>query len=116
MVWARLARGALMTLPFALRIAGPKALWPDRPWYHTLRAAFLVAATFFFFLSLKWLPIADALAIFLGEEIADSAGGMIDFLPDLNGGAGSWLGISATSTDGVAADAGALYLLDGLAE
>ena len=58
----------------------------------------------------------DALAIFLGEEIADSAGGMIDFLPDLNGGAGSWLGISATSTDGVAADAGALYLLDGLAE
>ncbi|MCK6521177.1 hypothetical protein L6R49_07020 [Myxococcota bacterium] len=58
----------------------------------------------------------DALAIFLGEEISDSAGGTIDFLPDLNGGAGSWLGISATSADGVAADAGALYLLDGLTE
>ena len=68
-VWARLALGALMTLPFALRIAGPKALWPDRPWYHTLRAAFLVAATFFFFLSLKWLPIADALAIFFVQPL-----------------------------------------------
>jgi drug/metabolite transporter (DMT)-like permease len=68
-VWARLALGALMTLPFALRIAGPKALFPDRPWYHTLRAAFLVAATFFFFLSLKWLPIADALAIFFVQPL-----------------------------------------------
>jgi drug/metabolite transporter (DMT)-like permease len=68
-VWARLVLGALMTLPFALRIAGPKALWPDRPWYHTLRAAFLVAATFFFFLSLKWLPIADALAIFFVQPL-----------------------------------------------
>ena len=68
-VWARLVLGALMTLPFALRIAGPKSLWPDRPWYHTLRAAFLVAATFFFFLSLKWLPIADALAIFFVQPL-----------------------------------------------
>ena len=68
-VWARLALGALMTLPFALRIAGPAALWPDRPWYHSIRAAFLVAATFCFFLSLKWLPIADALAIFFVQPL-----------------------------------------------
>ena len=68
-VWARLVLGALMTLPFAVRIAGAKSLWPDRPWYHTLRAAFLVAATFFFFLSLKWLPIADALAIFFVQPL-----------------------------------------------
>lgn len=68
-VWARLALGAVLTLPFALRIAGPRGLWPARPWYHSLRAAFLVAATFCFFLSLKWLPIADALAIFFVQPL-----------------------------------------------
>ncbi|WP_430464346.1 DMT family transporter [Tabrizicola sp.] len=68
-VWARLALGAVLTLPFAWRIAGPRGLWPARPWYHSLRAAFLVAATFCFFLSLKWLPIADALAIFFVQPL-----------------------------------------------
>lgn len=68
-VWARLALGAVLTLPFALKIAGPRRLWPARPWYHFLRAAFLVAATFCFFLSLKWLPIADALAIFFVQPL-----------------------------------------------
>lgn len=68
-VWARVTLGALMTLPFALRIAGPKGLWPARPYYHLLRATLLVSATFFFFLSLKWLPIADALAIFFVQPL-----------------------------------------------
>lgn len=68
-VWARLALGALMTLPFAWRIAGPEGLWPARPWYHLMRAALLVAATFCFFLSLHWLPIADALAIFFVQPL-----------------------------------------------
>lgn len=68
-VWARLALGALMTLPFAWRIAGPRGLWPARPWYHLMRAALLVAATFCFFLSLHWLPIADALAIFFVQPL-----------------------------------------------
>lgn len=68
-VWARLALGALMTLPFAWRIAGPGGLWPARPWYHLMRATLLVAATFCFFLSLHWLPIADALAIFFVQPL-----------------------------------------------
>lgn len=68
-VWARLALGAVLTLPFALRITGPGGLWPQRPWYHLARAALLVAATFSFFLSLKWLPIADALAIFFVQPL-----------------------------------------------
>ena len=68
-VWARLALGAVLTLPFALRIAGPRGLWPARPWYHLARAALLVAATFCFFLSLHWLPIADALAIFFVQPL-----------------------------------------------
>lgn len=68
-VWARLALGAMMTLPFAWRIAGPRGLWPARPWYHLARATLLVAATFCFFLSLHWLPIADALAIFFVQPL-----------------------------------------------
>lgn len=68
-VWARLALGAVLTLPFALRIAGPKGLWPARPWYHLARATLLVAATGCFFMSLHWLPIADALAIFFVQPL-----------------------------------------------
>lgn len=68
-VWARLALGAVLLLPLALRIAGPRGLWPARPYYHVARAGLLTAATFCFFLSLKWLPIADALAIFFVQPL-----------------------------------------------
>ncbi len=68
-VWARLTLGAMMTLPFALRIGGRAALWPDQPVYHLFRAALLVLATFSFFLALKYLPIADALAIFFVQPL-----------------------------------------------
>ena len=68
-VWARLSVGALVALPFALPHGGAKGLIPDRPVYHSLRAAFLILATFCFFLSLKYLPIADALAIFFVQPL-----------------------------------------------
>jgi drug/metabolite transporter (DMT)-like permease len=68
-VWGRLALGAVMALPLALRAGGRAALWPDRPAYHALRAAFLAAATFTFFLSLTYLPIASALAIFFVQPL-----------------------------------------------
>ena len=63
-VWARAMFGTLMMLPLALRAGGGAALRPDRWGYHAGRAALLYAATFFFFSSLKYLPIADAMAIF----------------------------------------------------
>ncbi|MEY4695730.1 MAG: hypothetical protein RIT14_158 [Pseudomonadota bacterium] len=63
-VWARMALGAALTLPFVLRLGGTAALRPDRPVLHGFRAAFLLAATFAFFFALKFLPIADSLAIF----------------------------------------------------
>lgn len=72
-VWARMAFGALLTLPFTLRHGGPAAIRPDRPAYHTLRAALLVAATFLFFSALKYLPIADALAIFFVQPLVLTA-------------------------------------------
>lgn len=63
-VWARALFGGLMTLPFALRAEGARAFRPARPWHHLARAALLFGATFLFFNALKYLPIADALAIF----------------------------------------------------
>jgi drug/metabolite transporter (DMT)-like permease len=66
-VWARLTLGAVITLPFAARHS--KALRPDRPILHLFRAGFLMAATFLFFSALKFLPIADALAIFFVQPL-----------------------------------------------
>ncbi|MCB6176888.1 DMT family transporter [Rhodobacter sp. Har01] len=63
-VWARAVFGSLATLPFALRAAGPAVFRPQAPLHHLGRALLLFGATFCFFEALKYLPIADALAIF----------------------------------------------------
>ncbi|WP_374427125.1 DMT family transporter [Tabrizicola sp.] len=63
-VWARALFGGLMTLPFALQAEGAGAFRPAQPLRQLARAALLFGATFLFFQSLKYLPIADALAIF----------------------------------------------------
>ena len=72
-VWARLTFGAILTLPFAARHTGVRGLVPDRPLIHILRASLLMAATFFFFSALKYLPIADALAIFFVQPLVVTA-------------------------------------------
>ncbi len=72
-VWARLTFGAVMTLPLALPHTGLRGLLPDRPFYHGLRASLLILATFTFFWSLKFLPIADALAIFFVQPLIVTA-------------------------------------------
>ncbi len=72
-VWARLTFGVLVTLPFALPQTGIRGLLPGRPLYHGLRASLLILATFFFFWSLKFLPIADALAIFFVQPLVVTA-------------------------------------------
>lgn len=63
-VWARALFGGLMTLPFALQAEGARAFRPAQPLRQLARAVLLFGATFLFFQSLKYLPIADALAIF----------------------------------------------------
>ncbi len=68
-VWARVAFGAALTLPFALRHAGARGLMPPNPLFHLFRAGFLICATFTFFLSLTYLPIADALALFFVQPL-----------------------------------------------
>ncbi len=73
LVWARLTFGAALTLPFAARHTGLGNLLPTRPFYHGLRACFLIAATSFFFWSLHYLSIADALAIFFVQPLVVTA-------------------------------------------
>lgn len=68
-VWARMFFGALLTLPFAIKLAGPTKLLPNLPLMHTLRAMFLIAATGFYFWGLKFMPIADCLAIFFVQPL-----------------------------------------------
>jgi drug/metabolite transporter (DMT)-like permease len=63
-VWARALFGGLMTLPFALQAQGARAFRPAQPLRQLARALLLFGATFLFFQALKYLPIADALAIF----------------------------------------------------
>ena len=72
-VWARLTFGALITLPFALPETGLRGLVPSRPILHGVRASLLGMATFFFFWSLHYLPIADALAIFFVQPLVVTA-------------------------------------------
>ena len=68
-VWARLFFGALITLPFAWKLAGTKGLVPNLPAMHTARAVLIIAATGFFFLGLKHLSIADTLSIFFVQPL-----------------------------------------------
>ncbi len=68
-VWARMMFGSLITLPLAVAIAGPRGAIPDRPIYHSFRAAFLLAATGLFFWALRYQSIADTLAIFFVQPL-----------------------------------------------
>ncbi len=68
-VWARLFFGAIITLPFALKLAGPRGLLPNMPAMHFTRALLLVSATALFFSALHYLSIADTLSIFFVQPL-----------------------------------------------
>lgn len=68
-VWARLFFGAILTMPFALKLAGPRGLVPNMPVVHAVRASFMIAATGFFFAALHYQSIADTLAIFFVQPL-----------------------------------------------
>jgi len=61
--WARYFFGLLLVLPVILVRYGARSLLVDRMPLQVLRGAFLLAATYTFFLSLHYLPIADTLAL-----------------------------------------------------
>ena len=68
-VWARLFFGSLMALPFALQADGLKAFMPKPAGFQILRGLLLGTATFSFFTALKYMPIADTMAIFYVEPL-----------------------------------------------
>jgi drug/metabolite transporter (DMT)-like permease len=72
-VWGRFFFASLTTLPFALRAEGPGVLWPSHPLLQTTRAVFLLSSTAFFFGALRYLPIADTLAIFFIQPLVITA-------------------------------------------
>ncbi len=73
MVWARFFFGSLFTLPLVLRAAGTDALKPVNPLFNSLRALFLIMGTAFFFTALKFLPIADTVAIYFVQPLLITA-------------------------------------------
>jgi drug/metabolite transporter (DMT)-like permease len=68
-VWARMFFGFLFTVPFAIRDSGIRALVPADTKLHAGRASLIIAATGFFFLALRYLSIADTLAIFFVQPL-----------------------------------------------
>jgi drug/metabolite transporter (DMT)-like permease len=73
MVWARFFFGALLTLPLAFQVEGSNIFMPNRPFFQTARAAFLIVGTLCFFAALRFLPIADTLAIYFVQPILVTA-------------------------------------------
>jgi drug/metabolite transporter (DMT)-like permease len=73
LVWARFFFGALFTLPFAMHINGTSIFRPSHPVHQSMRAALLILGTILFFWALKFLPIADTLAIYFVQPILVTA-------------------------------------------
>ena len=65
--WCRFALQSLLLLPLVLRwkLVGQRSDYS----IHLLRGTLLAAATLFFFIALKYLPLADAIAIFFVEPL-----------------------------------------------
>jgi drug/metabolite transporter (DMT)-like permease len=73
MVWARFFFGAIAALPFVLQRTGAASLRPSHPGLLTARAVFLIMGTAFFFFGLRYLPIADTLALYFVQPILITA-------------------------------------------
>ncbi len=68
-VCGRVVFGTLMSAPFAWGAVGPKMLHSARPFNQIIRASLLITTTVCFFLALKYLPLADTLAIFFVQPL-----------------------------------------------
>lgn len=62
-VWARYIFHALVTIIIFSRAGILSKARSTRPWLHIARSALMLGATSMFFLSLRYLPLADAVAI-----------------------------------------------------
>jgi drug/metabolite transporter (DMT)-like permease len=73
LVWARLFFGALVALPFVMKRPETINVWSASPILQFARAGFLVGGTGLFFSGLKYLPIADTLALYFVQPILVTA-------------------------------------------
>jgi drug/metabolite transporter (DMT)-like permease len=70
-VWARMFFGTFLTLPIVVGQFGWKPiLTPDSLGIQIIRSLLLLTSTGLYFWSLKYLPVADALAIFFVQALA----------------------------------------------
>ena len=65
--WARFAFQTLAMLPFVLHGGGMR--WPRHFWLQALRGCAIAMTTLIFFAALRFLPLADAIAIFFVEPL-----------------------------------------------
>lgn len=66
---ARFAVQALASAPFVIVAAGFAGLWPKRPLLNLVRGAMLAIASLLFFLAIRYMPLADAIAVFFVEPL-----------------------------------------------
>ncbi|TCD12371.1 DMT family transporter [Oricola cellulosilytica] len=66
---ARFVVQALLSAPFVIAAAGIGGLWPKRPMFNVMRGAILAIASLLFFLAVKYMPLADAIAVFFVEPL-----------------------------------------------
>ena len=67
--WGRFLFQVLIMGSFVVMHRGPKALIPQKGYMHAVRGVLLAVATFCFFMSLRYLPLADAIAIFFVQPM-----------------------------------------------
>jgi len=72
-VWARYTFHFLLLLPLIVGRHGWASLLPRQGVWHLMRGAFTVACTFFFFLSLARMPMADTLALIFAYPLIVTA-------------------------------------------
>lgn len=63
LVFFRSLFGFIPVAAVAWREGGLHSIWPRRPWVHALRGCFILGALSLYFLGLKYLQLAEALAI-----------------------------------------------------
>lgn len=65
--WTRFLLQTLFMLPFVIYFQGAAGLLPNRLWPNVLRGALIATSSMLFFAAIKFMPLADALAIFFVE-------------------------------------------------
>ncbi len=67
--WGRFFFQVLLMAPLVIIFSGWRGLWPNRVLGNALRGLLIALASLFFFTAVKFMPLADTLAIFFVEPM-----------------------------------------------